>query len=47
VRESIADTLVLLVLVGLSFLAYRFIELPARVAIRSRLTHRPVALSRI
>ena len=42
-----STAVVLVVLVGLSFLAYRFIELPARVAIRSRLTHRPVPLVKI
>jgi peptidoglycan/LPS O-acetylase OafA/YrhL len=38
---------VVLVLIGVSWLAYRFVELPARVAIRSRLTHKPVRLERI
>ena len=42
-----SSVVVVVVLTGVSFLAYRFIELPARVAIRSRLTHRPVPLVKI
>jgi peptidoglycan/LPS O-acetylase OafA/YrhL len=38
---------VVVLLIGVSWLAYRFVELPARVAIRSRMTHRPVKLERI
>ena len=38
---------VLATLIPLSFLAYRFVELPARLAIRNRLTHRPVPLVKI
>jgi peptidoglycan/LPS O-acetylase OafA/YrhL len=37
----------LTVLIAVSYFAYRFIELPARVAIRRRLTHRPVRLESI
>lgn len=39
--------IVVVVLITLSWLAYRFVELPARVAIRSRLTHKPVLLEKI
>ena len=37
----------LIALICASYLAYRFVELPARVAIRRRLTHLPVPLVRI
>jgi peptidoglycan/LPS O-acetylase OafA/YrhL len=38
---------VMLLLTGISWVAYRFIELPARVAIRNRLTRMPVRLEKI
>lgn len=38
---------VLVTLIPISFLAYRFVELPARVAIRNRLTHKPVSLVKL
>jgi peptidoglycan/LPS O-acetylase OafA/YrhL len=38
---------VLAALIPLSFLAYRFVELPARVAIRNRLSRVPVTLEKI
>jgi len=38
---------VLVTLIPLSFLAYRFVELPARVAIRKLLTHEPVEMTKI
>ena len=38
---------VVLTLIPLSFLAYRFVELPARLAIRNRFTRIPVALEKI
>ena len=42
-----SSSLVVVLLVGISWVAYRFVELPARVAIRRRLTHRPVCMEKI
>jgi peptidoglycan/LPS O-acetylase OafA/YrhL len=43
----ISVSLAIISLIAISYLSYRFVELPARLKIRSRLTHRPVPLTRI
>jgi peptidoglycan/LPS O-acetylase OafA/YrhL len=43
----VSVSLAIISLIAISYLSYRFIELPARLKIRSRLTHRPVPLTRI